>query len=289
MKYIVLCVIAFVICIVIGAAISALIGRTLRKRERKLSRPAFVLLTAVIAAAVICAVFFGYLGVYYHADETALAALENDPDEADASGNGAAVTVTHEGDVWSFDGPGTRSALIFYPGAKVEAAAYAPLMRDLAERGVDCFLADMPFRMAIFGSDAASGIMTAHESDYENWFIGGHSLGGSIASSYAADHAEELTGLVLLASYPSTQIDDGLILFSAYGSEDGCLDRDAYEVSREYWPQASRVAEFVQAGGNHAQYGSYGAQRGDGTAEISPEEQREQTARLIAEVIGSAG
>ena len=113
MKYIVLCVIAFVICIVIGAAVSALIGRTLRKRERKLSRPAFVLLTAVIAAAVICAVFFGYLGVYYHADETALAALENDPDEADASGNGAAVTVTHEGDVWSFDGPGTRSALIF--------------------------------------------------------------------------------------------------------------------------------------------------------------------------------
>ena len=54
-----------------------------------------------------------------------------------ASSGGVTVTQIDEG-YW-FDGPSEDKALIFYPGAKVEETAYAPMMKSLAEQGVDCF------------------------------------------------------------------------------------------------------------------------------------------------------
>ena len=39
----------------------------------------------------------------------------------------------------------------------------------------------------------------------------------------------------------------------------------------------------VIAGGNHAQFGSYGKQNGDGNASVSAEDQQRQTAELVTE------
>ena len=83
---------------------------------------------------------------------------------------------------------------MFYPGAKVEETAYAPLLRAIAEAGMDACLVKMPFRLAIFGVDRADRVMAAH--DYERWYIGGHSLGGAMAARYAAGHASRLAGVV---------------------------------------------------------------------------------------------
>ena len=273
MKYVILCLIALAVCIALGALVTALIGHSLKKRDRRLARPAAVLMTVVFALAIACAAMFGYLEIYYHADGEAAAALE--------SGDG--VNVSHEGRVWAFDGPGTRAALAFYPGAKVEAEAYAPLLRELAENGVDCFLAEMPFRMAIFGSGAAGDIIAAH--DYEDWYVGGHSMGGMTAAGYAAGHPDEVAGVIMLAAYSTEKLDDGLELFSVYGTEDGCLERAVYEENRSNWPQNSHVAESVIPGANHAQFGSYGAQSGDGEPGITAEEQRHMTADQIARFI----
>ena len=205
MKYVILCLIALAVCIALGALVTALIGRSLKKRDRRLARPAAVLMTVVFALAIACAAMFGYLEIYYHADGEAAAALE--------SGDG--VIVSHEGRVWAFDGPGTRAALVFYPGAKVEAEAYAPLLRELAENGVDCFLAEMPFRMAIFGSGAAGDIIAAH--DYEDWYVGGHSMGGMTAAGYAAGHPDEVAGVIMLAAYSTEKLDDGLSFSRSMG------------------------------------------------------------------------
>lgn len=38
-------------------------------------------------------------------------------------------------------------------------------------------------------------------------------------------------------------------------------------------------------GGNHAQFGNYGVQKGDGTASISAEEQQVQTALAISNMV----
>ena len=106
------------------------------------------------------------------------------------------VTVSEIREGRLFDGPGERDALIFYPGAKVEAAAYAPLLRKLAENGVDCFLVEMPLGLAIFGVNKADRLLKRY--DYDRWYLAGHSLGGAMAAQYAAKHADALSGLFLL-------------------------------------------------------------------------------------------
>ena len=65
-----------------------------------------------------------------------------------------------------------------------------------------------------------------------------------------------------------------------YGSEDGVLNREKYEADRTNLPQDT--TETVIDGGCHAGFGSYGAQKGDGTPTISAEEQQRQTADALA-------
>ena len=66
--------------------------------------------------------------------------------------------------------------------------------------------------------------------------------------------------------------------------EDGVLDRQKLDAGIQYLP-AGAVIQVIP-GGNHAQFGSYGPQKGDGTALISPAEQWAETAALIGEVFG---
>ena len=228
------------------------------------------LIPAIAAAALVCA-FLLYAEIYYHADETALAALATDDE----------VSVTRTGYGWRFDGPADGNALIFYPGAKVEETAYAPLLRRIAGQGMDVCLVKMPFRLAIFGVNRAEAAMAAH--DYDRWYIGGHSLGGAMVASYAAKHPDRLSGVILFAAYPTEALDDRLGLLSVYGSEDGVLNRKRLSEGGRFAPEDARIC--VIEGGNHAGFGSYGEQRGDGAAIISPEEQQRRTAELIAEFI----
>ena len=63
-------------------------------------------------------------------------------------------------------------------------------------------------------------------------------------------------------------------------AEDGVLNREKYEADRINLPQ--NTTEMVIDGGCHAGFGSYGAQKGDGTPTISAEEQQRQTADALA-------
>ena len=233
-------------------------------------------LIPLLALLLLAAAFLVFTGIYYHADEAALAALESD----------AAVQVVRTDSGWFFDGPSGDRALVFYPGGKVEAEAYAPLLHELAAGGVDVFLVEMPFRLAVFGQNRADGILDRYS--YENWYVGGHSLGGAVAALYAADRADRLSGLVLLAAYPTKALDGRLLVLSVYGSEDGVLDPEKLEAGRAYMPAG--CLEYRIEGGNHAQFGSYGAQSGDGTASISAEEQRQSTVGfLLSNILADRG
>ena len=220
---------------------------------------AFLVLLAVL--------FLGYTGQYYQADGTAEQALASDD----------SVTVEQTDYGWFFDGPSETDALVFYPGAKVEETAYAPLLHRLAGEGMDVCLVRMPFRLAVFGQDRAADVLDRYS--YERWYIGGHSLGGAMASGYASKHGDALDGVILLASYTVKELEDGLNTVLIYGSEDGVLNMDSYEKSRSNLPE--NAVEHVIQGGTHAQVGSYGKQQGDGEASISPEKQIEETVSVI--------
>ena len=235
--------------------------RSVIKQNRRL---ALLPLGAVILLAALFAV---YVSDYYPADADARAALASDE----------AVTVERTDYGWRFDGPSEDTALIFYPGAKVEETAYAPFLRRLAGDGMDVCLVKMPFRLAVFDKNAASDILPRYP--YETWYVGGHSLGGAMAADWAADHGEAVAGVVLCAAYPTKPLDPDLTEILVYGSQDGVLRREKLAEGEGYAP-ARYVREEIP-GGNHAQFGSYGPQTGDGEAAISPEAQQARAAAVI--------
>mgnify|MGYP000464809897 CR=1 FL=1 len=107
----------------------------------------------------------------------------------------------------------------------------------------------MPFHLAIFDMNAAEDVM-AQFPDIRHWYMAGHSMGGAMASWFAADHADEVDGLILLGAY----------LYGDYLPADtitvyGSLNQSV-EDKIDY---TEHVVEID--GGNHAQFGSYGSRR----------------------------
>ena len=223
------------------------------KRHRKLLAALLILL----GAGVLCAGgVFLYASDYSPADSTAAAAM--------VSTETVGVQETADGLVFLPAEP--VAGFIFYPGGLVDHAAYAPLMHALAEEGILCVLTDMPLRLAVMDMNAADGVAEKYPQ-VTRWSIGGHSLGGAMAASYAAAHPGDFAALALLAAYSTEPLPDGLAVVSLYGTADRVLDWEKYEASRVNLPATAQ--EIAIPGGNHAQFGSYGAQEGDGEATIS--------------------
>jgi len=156
-------------------------------------------------------------------------------------------------------------------------------MQACAEKGVLCIIAEMPFNLAVLDINAADGIQKEYPQ-IENWYIGGHSLGGSMAASYLEKHTDEYEGLILLGSYSTADLSDtDLNVLSIYGSEDQVMNCEKYNENKSNLP--TNFTEIVIDGGCHAYFGMYGAQDGDGTPSISNSEQILQTAEHIAQMI----
>ncbi|MFE4196004.1 alpha/beta hydrolase [Paenarthrobacter sp. NPDC056912] len=164
--------------------------------------------------------------------------------------------------------------LIFYPGARVEARAYADVLRPAVDAGFLVVILKTPLGLSLLDGNQARGAMAANPG-ISTWVVGGHSLGGVSASSFAGNNAD-VSGLLLYASYPVESLRDreGLAVLSISGTEDGLSTPDKIDASRELLPPA---AGFVAIqGGAHAFFGSYGPQPGDGHPEISQEAAQEQ-------------
>ena len=232
----------------------------------------FIALTSIILIIVIgCGI---YLNDYYPANEQAIQSLVSDDE----------ITISELKDGSFLFAPSEPTAgFIFYPGGKVEHTAYAPLMRGLAEQGIQCVLIKMPFNLAVFDINAADGIQEQYP-EIETWYLGGHSLGGSMAASYLAEHAENYEGLCLLASYSTEDLSaTELELLSIYGTNDKVLNMEKYEQYRTNLPQDT--IEKVIEGGCHAYFGSYGEQAGDGVATMTQEEQQSITIEAITNIM----
>lgn len=168
------------------------------------------------------------------------------------------------------------TGLILYPGGRVDPAAYAPLARDIAAEGYLVVIPPMPLNLAFLAPERALEIMDAFPQ-IAHWAVGGHSLGGAMAANFANSHPESVDGLLLWAAYPS-QSDDlseqDLEVMSIYGTNDGLASAEEINNSKALLPPDTNWVEI--AGGNHAQFGSYGPQSGDNTADISSQVQQAQ-------------
>ena len=102
------------------------------------------------------------------------------------------VAVTQIDGRYEFAPHGTEptSAVVFYPGGRVDARSYAPLAARIAERGHLVVIPVMPLSLAVLDPNAADEVIAAHP-EVETWVVGGHSLGGAMAAQYAADERRE--------------------------------------------------------------------------------------------------
>ena len=241
------------------------------KRKRKIF---IIVASVVLALAIIVGACAIYLGDYYRADNEAIGAFLPQGTTWKEEPDGTIV----------FEPEGATKGFIFYPGGKVEYTAYIPLMQACAEKGILCVLVEMPFNLAVLDVNAADGIQEDYP-EIEEWYIGGHSLGGSMAASYLADHVEDYEGLILLSSYSTADLSDtNLAVLSIFGSEDRVMNREKYEESKSNLP--SNFTEYIIDGGCHAYFGMYGAQDGDGEPTVTNEEQIRLTVEHIVKIMG---
>jgi Alpha/beta hydrolase family len=178
-----------------------------------------------------------------------------------------------------------QTGLILYPGGRVDPRAYAPLARAIAKQGYTVVIVPMPLNLAVFGAGRAADVITAFPK-VTTWVVGGHSLGGAMAALFADENPGLVRGLALWAAYPAesnnlSQAD--LQVVSIFGTRDGLATRDKIDASRTLLPQNTDWVPIE--GGNHAQFGWYGAQSGDLPASITREAQQAQivaaTVRLL--------
>lgn len=173
------------------------------------------------------------------------------------------------------------AGFVFYPGGLVDAAAYAPFMRRLADGGLLVVLVPMPLDLAVLGIGRAADVIAAFP-EVGTWVIGGHSLGGAMAAEFVSRWPQAVAGIALLASYPAASTDLSTLpirALSIYGSEDGVTSAETLEASLGRLPAGTQL--LLIKGGDHAQFGHYGPQTGDGVAEISREAQQGQTAEAV--------
>jgi hypothetical protein len=221
------------------------------------------IITIIAIVILLSGVFFIYVSDYYRADDVAIAAMQGE----------ATMRVEDDLIILSPTTPGD-TALIFYPGAKVEYIAYLPILEKIQQScGITCILVKMPFNMAIFDTNAADRIIEEFPG-IKNWYIGGHSMGGAMASDYASNHQDKIKGLILLGAY----------IYGNYPNENALTVYGTFNTSVAQKINYTENIVVIE-GGNHAQFGNYGKQKGDPDATISSEEQQNIAVEAIKEFL----
>ncbi|MEZ4673326.1 MAG: alpha/beta hydrolase [Caldilineaceae bacterium] len=175
--------------------------------------------------------------------------------------------------------------LIFYPGGRVDARAYAPAAQAIAEAGYLVVITPMPLNLAVLAPNRAAEVIAAFP-EIAHWALGGHSLGGAMAANFVAKHPDTIDVLVLWAAYPAagdtlaTRTD--LTVVSISGTNDGLATPADIAASHALLP--ANTTYVAIAGGNHAQFGWYGAQPGDNAASIA---RSDQQADVIAATVAA--
>lgn len=177
-----------------------------------------------------------------------------------------------------------KATIVFYQGALVEEKSYAGLANDLTKSGYDVYILKTPLNLPVLSSQKALTVIK--EKNLKNVYLAGHSLGGVVACLNADAAKTDISGLILLASYPSEKTDlskDKLKVLSITASKDKILKWKQYEDAKKRLPKDTNYVSI--SGGNHSEFGDYGHQAKDGQASISQKEQEDQIVTAITNFI----
>lgn len=244
----------------------------MKMKQSKRARITIIVISSVVAFfSLLGCALMTYASFYYAAV---------DVDESLTSHDGVSVSQEKNG-TWDFVPESTvKEGFVFYPGAQVESTAYAPLAFALAQKGFATFLIKMPLNFAFFDVNAADAVISAHP-EITSWGMMGHSLGGAMMGQYLAKNASQYNAAVFLASYSMSDLSTtSLKCFTLIGSNDKVVNQQNLADCQANLPGSGML--LVLGGGNHAGFGSYGEQRGDGVSSLPKGSQIETAAEDIA-------
>jgi hypothetical protein len=241
---------------------------------KKLTKYSLIGLVSIIIIGVLGLLVWSKTGTY-PARMVALSALESTD----------RVTITQ--DKWIVFEPdkGTETGLIFYPGGLVEPTAYAPILHQIAEKGVLVIITPMPLNLAIFNTGAASAVIDAYP-DITTWILAGHSLGGASAAIFAENNPQKIDAIALWDSYPPDSADlsdNNISAISIFGTTNSFPNTENFNDKKHLLPTATKFVGIE--GANHAQFGDYGPQKGDVVATMSLADQHEHVADIMLDFI----
>jgi hypothetical protein len=228
----------------------------------------------LVAAAVVAAAAALVYAAPLPTDEGRVDAVDEDPALAVEERDGGYVLADADPD-------GERVGLVFYPGARVDPAAYLPALAGLVERtDVRVYVPRVPLGFAVLDPGRAADVRTG--PDVTVRYVGGHSLGGAMACRYAGENAGRVDGVVLLASYCADDVSDtGLDVLTVTGERDAVVDRSRLAASRERVPADARFVELD--GFNHSSFGAYHGQPDDRPATVGDAEADRELTRVLVE------
>lgn len=265
---------AYLVTLVLTAVLAVLLGLRSWRRPARTGRWRTVGRTGLVLLSLGGIAVLAWLKPFV-AVEPALAAMASD----------AAVSVA-EYPTQIVMTPTTAVAatsVFFQPGARVDARAYAAVLRPLAEAGHRVVISKQPFGIAFFNISAFASVQGAYP-DAADWVVGGHSLGGTVAcidaDAHDSDAASPVRGLLLYASYPASDMSSSLTasVLSISGSDDGLATPAKIDAAKPLLPPSTDYQ--VIEGAVHSYFGDYGPQPGDGTPTISHDDARTQISGL---------
>lgn len=171
---------------------------------------------------------------------------------------------------------GIKKGIVIYPGALVEPLSYSYIANELSKKGYLVAIPEVNLNLSITENNKAEEFILKH-NEIKEWYVAGHSMGGVSAAYYAEDNQDIVHGVIFLGSYPSkgTDLSDNeQKVLSIYAENDGLTSIADIEKSKKNLPKDTVFIEIE--GGNHAQFGIYGEQKGDNKAEISAKEQQDK-------------
>lgn len=245
-----------------------------RRRRRRLLWGILAGVGGLILAAIVGIVVWSQVGVYT-AEPAPLAAVQDDPAIRIIDDDAAIILAPATAP------PGDDTAadvgLVFIPGAKVDAWAYAATLSGVVrDDGMTVVITKPWLNLAFFDLRPLSAF-TDLAPRVDRWIVGGHSLGGVRACQLATD----ADALALFGSYCSNDLSSsGIPVLSLSGSEDGLSTPEKIDAGRDLLPGD---AEFIEIdGAAHASFGAYGPQAGDGTPTVPLDDMID----LIADAVG---
>jgi len=181
-----------------------------------------------------------------------------------------------------------HTLLILYPGGRVRPHAYTWIGVGLAPVGVRTLIPEMPLDLAVLGRDRATAILNDRFVGERRVLIGGHSLGGAMAASWAKRNEGLLDGLILMGAYPAetddlTALNVRTLVLAA--------EQDRLATLTEVRAGLARLPADagleILPGAVHAFFGRYGPQAGDGLPSVPRAEAEAEILGALEAFIGS--